>query len=245
MRPGRERFFTALQDIHRDRVPGADFHMHTTWTDGTTGVQAMHAQAVSAGLTDILFSEHARKTSEDWFSRFAEEVRALPKDRCKAWVGVETKAEDWSGKLDCTDAILSQCDLVMASVHRFPGEKGVVQGFGDVRREEAVELEYKLASAILDNPQVDILGHPFGMCYRRYQATPPDDRMRALIRKAAKNRIAFEVNCHYHPEPWVLIDWCLEEKALFSLGSNAHAPEEVGRITRVLKGKELSWTPSA
>src|SRR5262245_3874306 len=105
--------------ISRGRIPRYDFHLHTTWTDGANRAAEMHAAAVTAGLDTVLFSEHARRSSVEWFPRFAAEVRALPKGQCHALVGVEAKVLDDSGALDSVPEILSCCDLVMASVHRF------------------------------------------------------------------------------------------------------------------------------
>lgn len=234
-----------FQNIERGRVPAADFHMHTTWTDGQANVAAMHAQAVDCGLETLLFSEHARRTSGDWFEEFAAEVRALPTDSCRALVGVESKIDDFDGQLDARDGILDLCDVVMASVHRFPGEvvfeRGDAAGYS---KQEAIDLEFRLALAALENPRVDILGHPFGMCYRRFGFEPPEEQMRALIEAAAKTRVVFEINCHYHPQPWRLIEWCREAGAAISLGSNAHTLETVGLIWRTLMGVEEAWTPS-
>lgn len=232
---------TALQNLQsqlRKDIPMMDFHMHTSWTDGQSSVAEMHAEAVQKGLKFILFSEHARATSGDWFAKFAAEVRALPQEKCRAYVGVETKVTNLKGELDCTDEILNLCDVVMASVHRFPGEKGVVRGFGEVRAEEALPLELELARAILANPRVDILAHPFGMCLRRYQVDVPMARMQELIQKAAKTNVAFEINCHYHPNPLELLEACRAAGAPISLGSNAHELKSVGRIIRVLQGSE-------
>jgi histidinol phosphatase-like PHP family hydrolase len=226
--------------ITRQEIPRGDFHLHTTWTDGTRSVKEMHDAAVAAGLRVVLFTEHARRTSGDWFPGFAAEVRSLSGERCTALVGVETKVDDLSGAIDCTDAILGHCDLVMASVHRFPGEVGNVWKVRNHAPEQALQIELSLASAVLDNPEVDILGHPFGMSYRRFGIAPPDDMMRAVIDKAARTRVAIEINPHYHPDPWRLVEWCQEAGARISLGSNAHSCENVGRITRVLEGREAS-----
>ncbi len=237
-------FFSDFKNFDRANVPLFDFHMHTTWTDGADTAGEMHAQAINLGLKHILFSEHVRSTSGDWFMQYVDQVRALPAEVCRAFVGIETKVADFDGNLDCTAEMIATCDFVMASIHRFPGEKGIVKEFADVVANEAVATEYRMASAVLDNPHVDILGHPFGMCYRRFQQRPPEKLMRALIEKAAAKGVAFEVNSHYHPDPWTLIKWCHEAGALISLGSNAHMLAEVGKITRILQGKEPSWTPS-
>lgn len=244
MKLRNKNHFSSIQSITRNKIPRVDFHLHTTWTDGENSILEMYNQSVQCNLAAVLFTEHARKTSGNWFPEFAREIRNLPKTACQALVGVETKIEDFSGGLDCTQAIFAEVDLVMASVHRFPGEKGTVRGFGDVNPADAVDLEFKLAIAILENPEVDILGHPFGMCYRRYHIRPPQDKVRALIEVAARTGVAFEVNTHYHPNPWQLVQWCLEAGATLSLGSNAHSIGEVGRVVRILKGKEQPWCPS-
>jgi putative hydrolase len=236
-------YLESMQNILRGNVPPCDFHLHTTWTDGARSVAEMHRSAVLAGLDCILFSEHARKISGDWFPEFAAEVRSLKQDECRALVGVETKVEDFTGAIDSTPEILAACDLVMASVHRFPGEDGIVSGTDRYTAQEAIDTEFRLAFAVLDNPHVDILGHPFGMCYRRFKLTPPEDKFHELIEKAAKTGVAIEVNPQYHPDPWRLIEWCQEAGARISLGSNAHAAETVGRITRILRGEEPAWIP--
>jgi histidinol phosphatase-like PHP family hydrolase len=201
----------------------------------------MYDSAVEAGLTRVLFSEHARRTSTDWFGRFAAEVRALPSSPCEALVGVETKVADFKGNIDCDASIIGAADLVMASVHRFPGENGQARPFDTVTPSEAIDAEFRLADAVLDNPDIDILGHPFGMCLRRFKLSPPEALVRCLMVKAASRGIAFEINPYYHPDPWGWIQLCREEGAVVSLGSNAHEKASVGRIVRVLEGSEAAW----
>lgn len=233
-----------IKEMQKTVVGGVvpyDFHMHTTWTDGGHSSKEMHQAAINEGLKAILFSEHARRTSVDWFPRFAEEIRTLPNDRCHALVGVETKVDNFDGELDTQDQIVSNCDLVMASVHRFPGEVGNVMGSNGMTGAQAIDCEMKLALSVLKNPIVDILGHPFGMSHRRFKVRVPDDLFIELIKKAANTGIALEVNPHYHPEPWKIIHWCKEYGTLFSLGSNAHNVLEVGRVQRVLEGRQEPW----
>ncbi|MBT3585656.1 MAG: hypothetical protein HN509_12190 [Halobacteriovoraceae bacterium] len=227
--------------LERDNIPLWDLHMHTTWTDGAQSAKEMHQAAIRSGLNYILFSEHARKSSGDWFPKFAQEVRFLEQDICKAFVGLETKVSDFKGSLDTTPEILSECDLVMASVHRFPGEEGVVKGFGETDPSESIKIETDLSLAVLENSDCDILGHPLGMSLRRFGQKPTIEDFRVIVKKAAKTGVAFEINSHYHPDPWMLIELCQEEGANISLGSNAHNVSEVGSINRILKGEEKAW----
>jgi putative hydrolase len=234
-------WITAMQSTARGNVVPYDFHMHTTWTDGKNSAVEMHQRAVEAGLKVILFSEHARKSSGDWFKEFAAEVRALPKDKCTALVGVEAKVDDFDGNIDTNAMILGEVDLVMASVHRFPGETGDVKGTKGFTAEQAIDHEFRLSMAVLDNQDVDVLGHPFGMCHRRFKTEVPDHLFKEIINKAARTQVAIEINPHYHPAPWKILQWCQEAGALISLGSNAHNVDEVGRVKRVLEGKEAPW----
>lgn len=219
-------------------VPLGDFHMHTTWTDGADSAREMYDAAVAAGLREICFSEHARKTSTDWFGQFAGEIRALPTAPVKAWVGVEAKVDDFSGALDSAPGIVDLCDVVMASVHRFPGETGTITGTRPMPAREASEIEARLSLAVLDNPVVDVLGHPFGMTIRRFGGAPTDDQVDAVIEKCARTGVAFEINSRYHTDPWGLLSRCREAGAPVSLGSNAHAVSEVGQIQGALRRAE-------
>ncbi|MDH4260534.1 MAG: PHP domain-containing protein [Gammaproteobacteria bacterium] len=217
-------------------VVAADFHMHTTWTDGSASVVDMHCAAIAAGLGTVLFSEHARASSGDWFGKFAAEVRALPAEHCKALVGAEVKVLNPRGELDISNAVRRECALVMASVHRFPGETDIRKGRdAGYSEEQAIGIEFELARAALRAGGFDILGHPFGMAYRRFGWVPPQHLIRELARECARAGIAFEVNARYHDRPADMIALCREEKAPISLGSNAHAPEEVGRLQRVFR----------
>lgn len=229
--------FVLASELLEGRIPSQDFHLHTSWTDGTNTVEEMFAQATSCGLTEVLFSEHVRRGSASWFHEFAREVRAQESISCEAYVGAEAKVLDEGGALDVDDEVVAACDMLVAVVHRFPGEQDE-----DVRKKtgsgDPLRTELGLALAALDNPHTAILGHPMGMCVRRFGLTPPDSCFEALIEKCAARNIAFEINPLYHPDPWHLIRLCSNYGARVSLGSNAHEVASVGRVQRILRGEE-------
>lgn len=215
-------------------LPRIDSHLHTTWTDGEASVCDVYRAAVENGLVTVLYSEHSRKTSTDWFSSFAAEVRGLPTSPCRAYVGTEVKVESLDGEIDTIPSISDLCDFVMASVHRFIDSDGRTLQFAETDPNEAVNFEFKLTWAALANPQVDILGHMFGMSYSRFKLVPPDELICALISRAAEFGVAVEINSHYHPNPRQMIQRCRDYGALITFGSNAHTLESVGRIMRLL-----------
>lgn len=228
----------SAREIELARLPRIDSHLHTSWTDGKGTVREVYDAAVENRLNTILYSEHSRKTSIDWFPTFAAEVRALPATPCRAYVGTECKVESRDGEIDTIPAISDLCDFVMASVHRFPDADGNAIPFDSVNPDKAIDLEFELTWAVLANPQVDILGHLFGMSYSRFKVSPPKDKLFALIKRAAEYGVALEINSHYHPDPFMLIQMCQECDGVITFGSNAHTLDKVGQIVRVIeKGK--------
>ena len=167
----------------------------------------------------------------------ADEVRGLPQSPCKAYVGTEVKVEYLDGSIDTCPAIADICDFIMASVHRFPDSNGNAIAFADIVPTEAIDLEYQLTWEVLANPQVDILGHVFGMSYRRYGVVPSPKRIKELIARAAEFDVAVEINSHYHPNPHEMIKWASEIGALVTFGSNAHSLDKVGHIMARLCGE--------
>ena len=184
------------------RIPPVDLHAHTSWTDGRNTVFEMSSAAVDKKITTLLFSEHTRANSGNWFSDFVNEVllaRKKFKNKCQFLVGTEVKVLNDRGDLDLSEKIKTMCDLIMASVHRFPGEKGIINNTqGIFSKEEAILMEFELTKAAIENSNADIIGHPFGMSLKRFKTTPSWDFFLKLIKKASSFGKVFEINFHYH-----------------------------------------------
>ena len=192
----------------------------------------------------MLFSEHSRKSSGDWFYKFAEEIkneRVKIKDKCLLLTGTEVKVINEKGDLDLSSKIKDLCDLVMARVHRFPGEKGIKNKdniFSEslakkFSKQDACNIEFNLAMNAIENSDFDILGHPLAMSIKRFNFDPPWDYFLKIIKKAKKNDKVFEINYHYHKNYKKLLDACVENGTLISFGSNAHNTNELGKITEI------------
>jgi putative hydrolase len=228
------RVIFPARELDLGNLPRIDAHLHTAWTDGQGRVGEVYAAAVGARLEAIVYSEHSRKTSVDWFPTFAAEVRGLPQAPCRAYVGTECKVESRSGAVDTAPDISNLCDFVTASVHRFPDAQGQALRFDEVAPGEAVELEYQLTWAVLENPVVDILGHMFGMSYRRFKVDPPDEKFQALIERAARFGVAVEINTRYHAKCSKMIQWCRDYDAFITFGSDAHTLKDIGANVKFL-----------
>ena len=124
----------------------------------------------------------------------------------------------------------------MASVHRFINAKDATIQFADADPSQAVDIEYALTWAVLENPQRHSWTHVRHELWRFGQA-PSDEKIRQLIARAAQFGVAVEVNSHYHPNALKMVRWCQEFNAKIAFGSNAHKLSEVGTIVRL--GREI------
>jgi len=233
-------FFDSIREkLIMKNIPNIDLHLHTNWTDGEDTVKQMHKEAVSKGCTHILFSEHSRKTSGVWFNKFANEVKSLNQNKCLGLVGTEVKVLDLNGNIDLNTNIKKQTDLIMVSVHRFPGEEDGI--FSSINKntykykDKAIKIEHDLMESALINKNTDILGHPFGMSIKRFKRIPKKSDFESIIKKCKIANKAFEINSHYHSNHKWLLKMCIKHNVRISLGSNAHNKKEIGKIFKIIK----------
>jgi putative hydrolase len=211
------------------RAVTIDYHMHTTHTDGTATCQEMAQAAASRGVTEILLSEHVRHTST-YFAEFSREVRTLNVEGVVAWVGAEAKILDETGELDCTPEIAALCDALIGSVHSPPPSAGGT--WSSLSETEAVDLEFRLALAIVARSRAHILGHPMGMVIRKFQ-TRPYEQLQALAEACREYGKAFELNGRYcaSAAEWVAI--ASKAGCAVSIGSDAHTAAQVGSAWQI------------
>lgn len=132
-----------------------DLHVHTVWSDGISSIEDMVKAAIDLGYSYLAITDHASTMTM---------INGLTPDRLKAQLseidsvsrrfpgftvlkGVEVDILK-DGTLFLEDDLLSQLDVVVASVH-------------DDVVDKAGEVENRLLKAIA-NPHVDIIGHPSG-----------------------------------------------------------------------------------
>ena len=225
-------FFNEIRKTLKEKkIPRIDLHNHTTWIDGKDTVVEMYNQSIKKNIKYFLFSEHSRKQSGDWFNTFEKEIRNLPKSSCQPLVGTEVKVLDFKGNIDISNKIRNKCDLVMVSVHRFPGEKGNIrENKINLKEKEIIDIEYELSRSAIINSDFDILGHPFGMSLKRFKIKPPLKLFENLMNYCKRYNKAFEINYNYHKSPKDILKACIKKNVLVSLGSNSHQKSEIGKV---------------
>ncbi|MEM7813808.1 MAG: DNA polymerase/3'-5' exonuclease PolX [Candidatus Aenigmatarchaeota archaeon] len=146
---GRLPKLIALGDIK------GDLHVHTKWDGGAHTIEEMAAAIQKMKYQYFLVADHSKSQK---ISKGLDERRLLKQiaeidrlnkkfDGFRIFKGIEVDILP-SGKLDLSDAVLKQLDLVIASVHsRFKSSRE--------------EMTARICTA-LENPHVDILGHPTG-----------------------------------------------------------------------------------
>jgi DNA polymerase (family 10) len=166
-----------------------DLHMHTTETDGKDDIRTMAMAAREAGLDYIAITDHSQSLAmangldERRAIAHAERIRAVDAEglgiRLLAGVECDIKAD---GSMDLADDCLAALDIVVASVH-------------SAFNQERQEMTDRVLRAI-ENPHVDILGHPTGRKLLKRQAYPID--VEAVIDAVGRAGAAIEINSQPH-----------------------------------------------
>lgn len=198
----------------------ADLHVHTDWSDGKMDLRAAVEAARARGLRYIAVTDHLRFAqaipglSPDDLRRQIEAIRRLNEALrdVRLLCGVEANIGK-DGAVDVPRDLLSELDLVIASVHTH-------------FRLSKKEMTERLVRAVEDEG-VDVLGHPTGRLIGERPAYEAD--WDEVFRRAAKAGTALEVNAN--PQrldlPADLIRRALEHGVRFVLGTDAHAPEHL------------------
>jgi DNA polymerase (family 10) len=173
-----------------------DLHMHTTATDGEATLGEMARAAIERGLGYIAITDHSQRVSmargldatrllRQWreIDRFNESLAEGGRPPLVVLKGIEVDILE-KGGLDLPDAILEQADWVVASLH-----------YGQNQPRD--QITARLLGAV-ENPHVDVLGHPTGRLINRRQAYDVD--IEAVIAAAARTGTFLEINAN----PWRL-----------------------------------------
>ncbi len=216
--PSREGDYMKNWERYKEYLETGDFHVHTSYTDGSNTVSEFCEQAVQNGLKLICFSEHVRREiSYDYDALLAdiEEARQLyPK--LKILSGCEAKVLDRSGSLDVSREILDKAEIVIASFHDFP------QGPSE-------DFLHALLGA-LRHSRVDIWGHPATL-FRHVDLTASETQR--VIRECIRRGVLIEDNslARSYQAPPSFLEACRRLGAILVTNSDAHCREDLKKIS--------------
>ena len=162
-----------------------DVHMHTNTTDGRCTIEEMAQAARQRGYKYMAITDHTKSLAMTFglddrrALEHIKKIRATQVPGVKIFAGIEVDILA-DGQLDLSDSVLEQMDVVIASVHSHFNQ-------------EPQQMTERLLRAIA-NPHVSILGHPTGRILLRRD--PYDFDMDAILKAAAKHRVAMELNSY-------------------------------------------------
>ena len=161
-----------------------DLHLHSNWSDGRDPIESMIEAAVAQDYQYMALTDHssgrgiANGLSDQ---RLAEQIQLLHslQDRypitllCGSEVDIRA-----DGTLDYSDELLSQLDVVVASVHSAMGQ-------------DRETMTNRIIKA-MRHPSVTIIGHPSTRLLSRRE--PVDFDLEALLQAARETGTAMEIN---------------------------------------------------
>jgi histidinol-phosphatase (PHP family) len=234
-------------------IPMIDYHVHTSLCNHATGTMEQYVRAaVAKGLSTICFLDHLtfQETGRNntMFPRevpmYVDAARRLARqyrDRIAVRVGLE---------IDFSPRHVEQCikivntfdlDVVGSSLHFLNGEDVVTRhsawGRGELRADDVYAKYLGLLETMLDYDYFDVLCHVDLL--KKYGQRPSPDAAEGfwnIMEKVRENNLAVELNTsglHYpikeaFPSPDLLAR-CAQLEIPLVVGSDAHAPESVGR----------------
>jgi DNA polymerase (family 10) len=220
--------------VEVDAVRG-DLHTHTEWSDGNNTIEEMVEAAADRGYDYHCVSDHAAGPGVFGNTGLAEEELAAQLEAIEAaretapievFAGVEANI-DAEGDLTTDDELLERLDVVIASPHA-----ALQQG-----PEEATE---RILRAV-ENPLVDILGHPTGRLINSRPGLELD--YERIAEAAAEHETALEVNASYHRLDLndVGVRAAVEAGALLVVDTDAHSPAELSNVRYGIHTARRGW----
>ncbi len=161
-----------------------DLHTHTRWSDGTDSAEEMAKAARARGDEYIAITDHSQSlkfvggvTIEELRDHATAVKKIADKVGMAILIGSECDILP-DGTLDYPDDVLETLDVVIASVHTR-------------LRMSRDEMTRRLVRAI-ENPHVDIIGHPTGRLLGRREAYELD--LERIMDAARRTATALEIN---------------------------------------------------
>jgi histidinol-phosphatase (PHP family) len=230
-----------------------DYHIHTGFSiDSETRMVAVCEAAISRGLKEIAFTDHADFGPADLPDYFCpgeylaaiERCRARYGDRLTIRAGVEMGEPHIFARE--AEAVLSagDFDLVLGSAHYADGLQVAWKAhYFEQPLRQAYEAYFRQVVRLAAEGDFDVLGHldlvkrdalKFGKTYDGPE--PYADMIRAALRSVAERGKGIEINTsplrRGQPEPCPSLEvlcWYRELGGeILTVGSDAHTPDDVG-----------------
>lgn len=229
----REHFVQA-DSLDFSSVPAIDFHIHTNFTDGRGDILSIVKRAECEGLSCIAFIDHARREST-YVPEYVSAIQAVRKmTPIKIYIGLEVKIKDFEGNLDISEDDKKLLDFVSGSFHRYPARDGGYLSVAELLPVQAALIEVEASIAMIEACTADVLNHPGKIYFKNFGISLPADHLWQIILAAKRNDVAIEINIQTLNWKEILQE-CINQKVLISLGSDVHDLHEIGAVYRAVR----------
>jgi DNA polymerase (family X) len=192
-----------------------DLQMHTMASDGKNSIEEMAEAAKALGHQYIAITDHSKAVTvangldEKRMAAHIKKLRAADEKGLGIRVLAGSEVDILkNGKLDYSDEILAQLDVVVCSIHSY------------FNLERAAMTERMLTA--IENPYTQIIGHPTGRVLLRRE--PLDYDMEKVLDACAKHGVAME--CNSYPDRLDLKDvylrMCKEKGVKVVISTDSH-----------------------
>jgi DNA polymerase (family 10) len=214
-----------------------DLQMHTKWSDGSNTIEEMASAAQKMGYKYIAITDHSKSQhiahglDEKRLAKYLKALDAAQKKfpNIRILKGSEVDVLP-NGKLDYSDRILKQLDIVVAGVHsRFKSPKA--------------EMTKRIVKAF-SNKYIHVLAHPTGRVINVRE--PYEFDLEKVFQAAIDNNVALEINAF--PSRLDLKDVHIKLAKDFgvklSMGTDSHSADHLRYIEFGIAQARRGWAES-
>ncbi|PKM82305.1 MAG: histidinol-phosphatase [Firmicutes bacterium HGW-Firmicutes-14] len=218
----------------------ADWHTHSTYSDGRGTIEENIRAAVSRGLEELAITDHGPANigvgvrGPESYLQIKDEIRKLnPQyDSISVKTGAEADITAPDGTVDLPRSIINELDIFIAGLHPYVWPSvingvwsvvGINQAarFSRSAREKARVNNTKALKETVNRYNVDIVSHPD----LRMPVDIPE-----LAAACAAADTAIEINTGHHYDKSELVKNAAGEGVNFVVSSDAHFPATVGEL---------------
>lgn len=211
-----------------------DFHIHTTWSDGSDSLEDMAKAGQARGYAYLAICDHspslkiAHGMSVKRLRQQMAKIRALNRrfTRFRLLMGAEVDILA-DGSMDYPDAVLKDLDVVIGSIHS-----------GFTQREAT--LTRRIVTA-MRNPYVNLIAHPTGRLMGQREPYAVD--LEAVYRAAVETSTALELNAY--PKRLDLSDTAAHRAkdlgVMLAISTDSHYLDQLNHIAFGLGIARRAW----
>ncbi len=228
----------------------ADYHTHTTYSHGTGSIEDNVKVAVEKGIKILAISDHGPGhmgygIKRKKYKEMREEIDRLNKlYPVKILLGLEANFMSVDGTIDVDDEIRTLSDIILcgyhfgSTPHHLRDIKMHLYAFLSNKSKRYYEKSKKLNTEMLINAM-----EKNKMLYITHPGAKGPIDVTAVANIAASKGIALEINAKHGHLTIDEIKEALKTDVMFSIGSDAHRPEDVGNFDACIKRAKEAGVP--